>query len=349
MTVAQISDQKVKEAADLLRRGRLVAFPTETVYGLGADASNEEALKLLYQVKGRPGDHPVIVHIASTEQLSQWAKDIPQAAYELAKAFWPGPLTLILPRADHVSTLVTGGQDSIGLRVPSHPIANRLLQAFGGGVAAPSANRFGKLSPTSAEAVREGLGQDIDLILDGGLCEVGIESTIVSLIGERPSILRPGMIDQKMIEQVLGEGVTMGNPAGETDEAHKQQTIRVPGALESHYSPRTPMAVAAAEELIELFAEGMTIGRSQGVLAFASTVQAMKDNFGEGFYSALPYEGFIVAPDDAEGYAHMLYESLRTLDQLSLHKILVEAVPGGTHWDGVRDRLARASARKLRD
>jgi L-threonylcarbamoyladenylate synthase len=342
MASVQISDQQIEDAAKLLSQGRLVAFPTETVYGLGADASSAYALKRLYAVKGRPTDHPVIVHLADVADLSKWAINIPEAAYALADVFWPGPLTIILSKADHVLPLVTGGQPSIGLRIPSHPLAKRLIQAFGGGVAAPSANRFGKLSPTTAEAVRECLGKDVDLILDGGPCQVGIESTIVSLVGDKPAILRPGMIDQNKIEAVLGVSLDTGER--QKHDGQLGQTIRVPGALPSHYAPHTPMAVAKTEDLIELFAEGMTIGRSQGVIAFASTVESMKTNFGEGFYSALPYEAFIVAPQNADEYAQMLYDGLRKLDRLTLHKILVEAVPAGSVWDGVRDRLARASA-----
>jgi L-threonylcarbamoyladenylate synthase len=342
MVAVQISDKQLNEAADLLRQGRLVAFPTETVYGLGADASNADALKRLYSVKGRPTDHPVIVHLADVADLSKWAKDIPQAAYDLAKAFWPGPLTLILPRADHVLPLVTGGQDSIGLRIPGHPLARHLIEIFGGGVAAPSANRFGKLSPTTAEAVRQCLGDDVDLILDGGPCQVGIESTIVSLLGERPAILRPGMIAQKQIEAVLGAAVTAAGD--KTSAGQESQTVRVPGALASHYAPHTPMAVVRTEDLIEMFGEGVAIGRSQGVIAFAATIEVLKANFGGVFYSVLACEAYIAAPPNAAEYAQALYENLRKLDQLALHKILVEAVPSDPAWDGVRDRLARAHA-----
>jgi len=358
--VTETTDNQIRKAADMLHQGRLVAFPTETVYGLGADASSQYALKRLYQVKGRPTDHPVIVHLAGVTELANWAKDIPPIAYKLAEAFWPGPMTLILPKADHVSLLVTGGQLSIGLRVPSHPVALRLLQAFGGGVAAPSANRFGRLSPTTADAVTDSLGSDVDMVLDGGPCEVGIESTIISLIGDVPAISRPGMIDREKIEAVLGfpvqacavahghsstaRDVTAGGAAIDVQTNSIGAAIRVPGALPSHYAPHTPMAVTTGDILIELFAEGMAIGRSQGVIAFADTVEIMQKNFGEKFYSAFPCEAFIVAPENAEAYAQMLYDSLRKMDQLALHKILVEAVPTGAAWDGLRDRLARASA-----
>lgn len=338
----QVPQQTVEAAAELLRQGRLVAFPTETVYGLGADASSEAALKRLYQVKGRPTDHPVIVHLADVSELSKWARTVPEAALSLARAFWPGPMTLILPRADHVLPQVTGGQDSVGLRIPSHPLARRLIETFGGGVAAPSANRFGRLSPTTAAAVAESLGDDVDMILDGGPCSVGIESTIISLLGEQPVVLRPGMLQVKDIESVLGCKVTLGPAKAQAEEVSAE--VRVPGALPSHYAPHTSTAVTDAETLIELFAEGMAIGRSQGVLAFAPTIETMKTNFGSRFYTAMATEAFITAPADADEYARKLYDSLRQLDSLALHKILVEAVPQGAEWDGVRDRLARASA-----
>ncbi|MBU6451491.1 MAG: threonylcarbamoyl-AMP synthase [Cyanobacteria bacterium REEB67] len=343
----QTTDSDLDRAAELLRQGRLVAFPTETVYGLGCDASSEAALKRLYLVKGRPVDHPVIVHIAAVADLEKWAAPIPPAAYKLAEAFWPGPLTLILPRAAQVSRLVTGGQDSVGLRVPAHPLARKLIERFGGGLAAPSANRFGRLSPTTAQAVREGLGDDVDMVLDGGPCDVGIESTIVSLVGERPAILRPGMIDVKAIEAVLGLAVEAGSAATAKTKPDQGDAIRVPGALPSHYAPRTPMAVAQSADIIELFGEGLAIGRNQGVIAFEETVEAMKSSFGQGFLNAMEFETWIVAPDDAGEYARRIYDSLRRLDQLALHKILVEAVPTGTAWDGVRDRLTRASAPQL--
>jgi L-threonylcarbamoyladenylate synthase len=344
----QTTDSDLDRAVELLRQGRLVAFPTETVYGLGCDASSEVALKRLYAVKGRPVDHPVIVHIASVADLEKWACPVAPAAYKLAEAFWPGPLTLILPRAAHVSRLVTGGQDSVGLRLPAHPLARKLIERFGGGLAAPSANHFGRLSPTTAQAVRDGLGDDVDMVLDGGPCDVGIESTIVSLIGDQPTILRPGMIDVQAIEKVLDTTVLVGIGADTAPAKDHELTVqvRVPGALPSHYAPRTPMAVVSAQNIVELFGEGLAIGRNQGVIAFASTVEAMKANFGQGFLNAMEFETLIVAPDDAGEYARRIYDSLRRLDQLALHKILVEAVPNGTIWDGVRDRLARASAPK---
>jgi len=195
---------ELTKAVELLRQGRLVAFPTETVYGLGADASNAAAVKKLYAVKRRPTDHPVIVHFDSAARAFTWARDVPEAAVQLAKKFWPGPLTLVLKRSPLAHDFVTGGQDSIGLRVPAHPVAHELLAAFGGGIAAPSANRFGLVSPTTAAHVRDDLGADAELVLEGGPSEVGIESTIVDLSGGKPVLLRPGKISAAEIAAVIG-------------------------------------------------------------------------------------------------------------------------------------------------
>ena len=205
------------EAVELLRAGELVAFPTETVYGLGADAGNPEALAKIFAAKGRPADHPLIVHVPDVAHLDQWAREIPDAAHLLAQAFWPGPLTLILKRQPTVPDLVTGGQDTVGLRIPHHPLALQLLKAFDGGIAAPSANRFGHISPTTAQHVREELGAAVALVLDGGPCSVGIESTIVDLSRGDPVILRPGMISAAQIDQALHQQVVRhsregGNP-----------------------------------------------------------------------------------------------------------------------------------------
>ena len=225
----------VEEAAAILRGGGLVAFPTETVYGLGADAANPEAVARIFAAKGRPANHPVIVHLGSVEQLTDWATDIPPAAYRLAQHFWPGPLTLILKRHARVSDAVTGGQDTVGLRVPGHPIALALLAAFSGGIAAPSANRFGWLSPTTAAHVRTGLGASVDYVLDGGPCRVGIESTIIDLSGDYPRLLRPGTITAAGIEAVLDK--PLAAPAGEAPHS--------PGMLPSHYAPQTALTLVS--------------------------------------------------------------------------------------------------------
>jgi L-threonylcarbamoyladenylate synthase len=231
-------DPAVDRAAQILREGGLVAFPTETVYGLGADASSREALRRLYAVKGRPSAHPVIVHLASVSQLRDWAVDVSASARALAEAYWPGPLTMVLRRAPHVLDEVTGGRDTVGLRVPNSPLALALLEAFGGGVAAPSANRFGHVSPTTAEAVRAELGDDVDEVLDGGPCDVGVESTIVELIGERPTLLRPGAVTVAQLEAVLGGPIAA--PRGES---------RAPGMLASHYAPTAVVEVVTADAL----------------------------------------------------------------------------------------------------
>lgn len=228
---------EIRRAAELLRAGGLVAFPTETVYGLGADASNPKALARLYAVKGRPADHPVIVHFASAGQAFAWAREIPQAARQLAARFWPGPLTLILKRSKLAQDFVTGGEDTVGLRVPSHPVAQELLSAFGSGVAAPSANRFGLVSPTTAAHVREDLGADADLVLEGGASEVGIESTIVDLSGAGAVLLRPGGISRQQLEEVV--------PLGESEAT----APRHPGGLERHYAPRTPARLVPTHDL----------------------------------------------------------------------------------------------------
>jgi L-threonylcarbamoyladenylate synthase len=228
----------IRKAADILNKGGLVAFPTETVYGLGADASNESAVKAIFRVKGRPESHPLIVHLGDPDQIEQWGDAIPTAARELGRRFWPGPLTLILKKAARVSNVVTGGQETVGLRVPDHPVALAMLRAFGGGVAAPSANRFGKVSPTTAEHVRQDLGSDVDFILDGGPCTIGVESTIVDVSSGDPVILRPGGLTRERLEQALGRPVPVRG-SGE---------VRVSGQLESHYAPRALVTIVSPGE-----------------------------------------------------------------------------------------------------
>ena len=228
----------LQRAVEILRNGGLVAFPTETVYGLGADADNEEALKSLFKVKGRPETHPLIVHLHHVDQLKDWARSVPPGAVDLAAQFWPGPLTLILKKAMRVSNVVTGGQDTVGLRVPDHPLALRLLRDFGGGVAAPSANRFGRVSPTTAAHVREDLGQDVDLVLDGGPCSVGVESTIIDFSSGDPAILRPGGLTRERLEKALGHPLPVRGPGA----------LRVSGQLESHYAPKARVVIVTPGE-----------------------------------------------------------------------------------------------------
>ena len=277
-----------------------MGFPTETVYGLGADASNPDAVAKIFAAKGRPQDHPLIVHLADVAQLPLWAAQIPPAAQRLAAAFWPGPLTLVLKRAAGVADCVTGGQDTVGLRIPGHPVALALLRAFAGaaggrrysGVAAPSANKFGRISPTTAEHVRSELGAAVDSVLDGGECEVGIESTIIDLSRGQPVLLRPGQITPAQIAAVLGAEV------GAPDAA----APRAPGALDSHYAPRTPLLLIAAAELPARLAA--LRGKKLAVLARAEAPPGLGD------------VQWQTAPRAAAGYAHELYASLRRLDAL---------------------------------
>lgn len=322
------TSSEIERAAAILRAGGLVAFPTETVYGLGADASNSAAVAKIFAAKGRPQDHPVIVHLGSIELLPQWARAIPPAAQKLAAAFWPGPLTLILERASGVPDCVTGGQDTVGLRIPGHPVALELLKAFAGeeggrrysGVAAPSANKFGRISPTTAEHVRAELGDAVDCVLDGGECGVGIESTIVDLSRGRAVLLRPGEITPAQIAAVLGADVELPDAAAP----------RVSGALDSHYAPRTPLHLVAAAELPARLAA--LRGKKLAVLARAAAPAGLKE------------VSWQTAPRAAAGYAHELYASLRRLDALGCAAILVETPPSAPEWQGVNDRLRRASS-----
>ena len=263
--IVPASPAAIAKAVALLRAGELVAFPTETVYGLGADAGNGQAVHRIFAAKGRPPDHPVIVHLADANDAANWAREMPEGARRLAAAFWPGPLTLILPRAAHVSDLITGGQDSVGLRVPSHPVARDLLAAFGGGIAAPSANRFGRISPTTAAHVDDDLGGAVALIVDGGACPVGIESTIVAFTDGEPTLLRPGGIGVGDLARVLGHAPRSPGVAG---------APRASGTLASHYAPRTPALLippnALRAEIAQLGA------RDERVAVLARTLRATR-------------------------------------------------------------------------
>lgn len=320
-----MSAADIEAAVRILRTGGVVAFPTETVYGLGADASNPAAVERIFAIKGRPAHHPLIVHLADAAQLPHWARDIPGDARTLAAHFWPGPLTLILKRTPQVPDCVTGGQDTVGLRVPNHPVALALLCAVGGGIAAPSANRFGRVSPTTAAHVRAELGGDVDMILDGGPCRVGLESTIVSLVGERPVILRPGGISRAMLVQVLGSDIQMGAAA--------EDAPRAPGTLEAHYAPRTPLFVVSAQVLEET-ARGFAARRQRaGIIQIESgTVPCTEANIRR-----------FMMPRDAETYGQRLYAVLREGDEAGLHALLVEQVPEDDTWLAVHDRLSRAA------
>ncbi len=305
----------IAHAARLLRAGELVAFPTETVYGLGADARNPAAVAKIYALKGRPAGHPLIVHLHDSALLEKWARQVPLAAHRLAERFWPGPLTLILPRAAGVPDEVTGAQDTVGLRVPAHPVARQLLAAFGDGIAAPSANRYGRVSPTTPAHVREEFGTAMPYLLDGGACEVGLESTIVSLAGE-PLLLRPGGISQADLEAVIGP----------LRRAAAGEGPRAPGTTVAHYAPASALRLVVCADL------DAECGAQVAVLAGRPAPA--------GFRGLL----WLDASDDPQRYAHDLYANLRRLDWVGADLILVESVPGAPAWDAVRDRLARAAS-----
>ena len=308
-------------AVRALRAGELIAFPTETVYGLGANAANTDAVAKIFALKGRPADHPLIVHLANPDQLPHWVADIPPVAATLAARFWPGPLTLILPKAAQVNTVVTGGQDSIGIRIPSHPIAQQLLLAFGGAIAAPSANRYGRLSPTRAEHVREEFGDAVKTILDGGESPIGIESTIIACLGNVARLLRPGFITRAQIEQLIGPVPDGG-----------AQAPRASGDRLQHYAPFTSLELIARAELEARVAAYSRRNSKLAVLAMGPAAQAR------------PSVTWIDAGKEPAAYAHALYSHLRTLDHLGCARILVEAPPAQDAWSAVLDRLRRASA-----
>jgi len=301
----------IQGASQALSQGNLIAFPTETVYGLGADATNPDAVKRIYEVKGRPSDHPLIVHIASLDQMDQWAIDIPEYAITLARDFWPGPMTLVLKRNTKAKDFITGGQDTVALRVPAHPIALSLLQEFKEGIAAPSANRFGSVSPTTAEAVEEELKDYLspqDLILDGGQCLVGVESTIIDCTKQTPFILRPGAITGAIIEESTGL-IALTNNDG---------SIRVSGSLDSHYSPKAKVVLDAIAEPGDGLIAPDQIPTPDGVIRLAS-------------------------PRTVEGYARDLYAALRLADTKNLDVVVVLQPGGDGLAEAIRDRLARSA------
>ncbi len=313
-------------AVEVIQRGGLVAFPTETVYGLGADARNPAAVARIFAAKGRPADHPLIVHLASAALLPSWARKIPAAVPSLAAAFWPGPLTLILERHPDVPTIVTGGQDTVGLRVPDHPLALAFLEAAGRGLAAPSANRFGRISPTSAAHVRAELGERVDCVLDGGDCTVGLESTILDLSRERPRLLRPGAISAEALAEVLGE-----LPAGR--DGHSP---RVPGAMAAHYAPETPVQLLDGLQLEAQAAALAAGGRAVAVLARRPARHP------------LPGCRWLQLPDDPARYGQGLYARLRELDAAGCDRLLIQAPPAEPAWAAVDDRLRRCAGREVK-
>ena len=311
----------ISEAARRLAAGEVVAFPTETVYGLGADAANPAAVAKIFALKGRPADHPLIVHVADAQSLGEWARDVPQAARILAARFWPGPLTMILARSPRVPEAVTGGQDTVGLRCPSHPMAQELLREFArvgsGAIAAPSANKFGHVSPTTAEHVRDEFGDAVP-VLDGGACEVGIESTIVDLSRGMPVLLRPGAVSRDDIAEALGTA-----PLDRDADAP-----RASGTLAAHYAPRTTLLLVSAAKLDEEV-------RALGNVA----VLAMREPPRNALATS-----WIVASANPHRYGHDLYANLRRLDGSGAKRILVQAPPDSPDWEAVNDRLMRAAA-----
>ena len=345
--------RELAQAVRLLQAGELVAFPTETVYGLGADAANPLAVAKIFAAKGRPSDHPLIVHLPDAGHLKRWAREIPSVAWALTEAFWPGPLTLILKRAPGVHDAVTGGQDTVGVRVPAHPLALDLLHAYaqaGGGmhglcgIAAPSANRFGRISPTDAAHVHEELGDAVALILDGGPCQVGIESTILDLSRDHsypPRLLRPGHISPEQIEAVLGLLPELPKLAEFPELAERvasqahSNPPRVSGSLAAHYAPSTPMRIVAPEYLVD-FINALQHSRQRVALLYHSPPPlADKPCFWPHFWRRLPNE--------PEAYARGLYATLRELDRAGADLIVVEAIPATTAWMAVADRLRRAA------
>ena len=315
----------IDRAARLLHAGQLVSFPTETVYGLGADARNADAVRRIFAVKARPAEHPIIVHIADAALLPRWARAIPAGAQALAEAFWPGPLTLILPRRPEVGDVVTGGQDSVGLRVPGHAVAQALLAAFsalgGEGIAAPSANRFGRISATTAQHVADDFGDELALIIDGGPCRHGIESTIVAFTDSEAMLLRPGAVSIAELARVLGRAPKVAGAGAP----------RASGMLQTHYAPRTPARLMPPTELTVALGELARPGAHIAVLAH-SVVQPPL------------FEGaWFDAPAHDTAYAQQLYANLRALDALAADEIWIEAPPDGPEWHAVRDRLRRAT------
>lgn len=326
MEQQNLDQAAIDAAARALEAGALVAFPTETVYGLGADAENPQAVAAIYAAKGRPQDHPVIVHLAPDAPLGYWAAGIPQEAHALAGAFWPGPLTMILKRAPNIPDAVSGGQDTVGLRCPSHPVAIALLRAFKGGkggVAAPSANKFGAVSPTLAQHVRDEFGADgpVAMVLDGGASQVGIESTIVDLsrlATHGPVLLRPGHISAEAIAAVIDR-----LPA-----APDAAAPRASGTLESHYAPHTPVAMQDSDRLRQSLRELAAAGRKVALIHYSEMP---------------PTHAGVRLPATPDGFAHALYAALRAMDGHGADLILVEAPPQGGAWLGVNDRLRRAA------
>ena len=320
--ISNCTSSSIKDAAASLIKGDLVAFPTETVYGLGADATNKDAIARIYKVKGRPVGHPLIVHISSLANLDKWARDIPEYAVNLARVFWPGPITLILPRTDLAKDFITGGQDNVGIRIPSHTVALALLKEFenqgGLGVAAPSANRFGAVSPTTATAVEIELADFLsenDQILDGGPCSIGVESTIINCTQNKPSILRPGAVTKEMVEDTLGIPIDL-----DTSNSVSIQ-IKAPGLLESHYAPKAKIFLTGTPTMGDGFIALDSFTTPAGAIRVAS-------------------------PKTNEEYARVLYEAFRSADIKGLERVFVIPPTGDGIAVAINDRLAKSAFEK---
>lgn len=326
MNLYTIPDDEIQAAAALLRAGETVAFPTETVYGLGADASNPLAVRKIFEIKGRPNSHPLIVHIAAASQLPAWAQNIPDTAWRLAEAFWPGPLTLVLQRSSQVPNEVTGGQDTVGLRVPDHPVATTLLRAFGGGIAAPSANRFGQVSPTTAQHVHDKLGSRVNMILDGGPCRIGVESTIVSLAHGEAVLLRPGGLSVEAIEDTLNKKILLAQPVA--------TKVRASGMLASHYAPTTPIEIHPADELWRRAHQLANLGYKVAVLNLGDNNNCVGSGGGITSFQM---------PLLANEYGRELYATLHRIDHASFDHLLAEAPPSTQEWVAINDRMRRAA------
>lgn len=319
--------ESISHAADLLRQGKLIGLPTETVYGLAADAGNIAAVKRVFSVKGRPATHPLIVHLADAAQAEEWAASISPQGKQLMQHFWPGPLTLVLPAKSGVPPEITGGQNTIALRVPGHSVALEVLRQFGGALVAPSANRFGHVSPTCVQHVRDSLGSDVDCILDGGACRFGVESTIVSLLGDIPTILRPGALSLAQLEAVLGEGQVSCSPG--------VNVPRVPGSASAHYAPRTPLRLILPEQTLASVEYHLARGEKVGLL------QRCEKQLNRSLLKGLM---LFCIENTPVGYARDLYARLREIDRLRLDTLLVEAPPESIEWLAVNDRLKRAAS-----
>jgi L-threonylcarbamoyladenylate synthase len=340
------TDDSIARAVTTLRAGELIGLPTETVYGLAADASNIDAVAKIFALKGRPANHPLIVHLANADLAKTWASDWSPAAEKLAQAFWPGPMTLIVKRAAHVLDAVTGGQDTVGLRVPSHPLALTVLREFGGGLAAPSANKFGHVSPTSAAHVASEFADDELLILDGGACDVGVESTIIDVSGgdERVRILRPGRIRAHEVERVLEaplakatQNMPRANATQNTPRANAtQNTPRVSGSLDSHYAPRKKTLMLEGEALDIFLDAARDAGKRIGLI-----------HHSQRFANKRVKERIHLDGSSAQIFEHDIYAKLRALDDSSVDLIVIEMPPSASDWDAVNDRLRRATFSNL--